>query len=78
MKSPQSARLSADRPAAMTDDFHDRLAQIRGSVVVARSMAQAIAARKLPLLAVGRELAVRYVLEGNIRRSPEGLNSMFS
>jgi adenylate cyclase len=57
--------------AALTDDFTIDLAQIRGSVVVARSMARAIAARKLPLPAVGRELAVRYVLEGNIRRSPE-------
>jgi DNA-binding winged helix-turn-helix (wHTH) protein/TolB-like protein len=60
-----------DLAAALTDDFTIDLAQIRGSVVVARSMAQAIAARKLPLTAVGRELAVRYVLEGNIRRSPE-------
>jgi adenylate cyclase len=59
--------------AALTDDFTIDLAQIRGSVVVARSMAQAIAARRLPLPAVGRELAVRYVLEGNIRRSPEGI-----
>jgi adenylate cyclase len=59
--------------AALTDDFMTDLAQIRGSVVVARSMAQAIAARKLPLPAVGRELAVRYVLEGNMRRSPEGI-----
>jgi adenylate cyclase len=59
--------------AALTNDFTTDLAQIRGSVVVARSMAQAIAARRLPLPAVGRELAVRYVLEGNIRRSPGGI-----
>jgi adenylate cyclase len=59
--------------AALTDDFTTDLAQIRGSVMVARSMAQAIAARKLPLPAVGSELAVRYALEGNIRRSPEGI-----
>jgi TolB-like protein len=59
--------------AALTDDFTTDLAQIRGSVVIARSMAQAIAVRKLPLPAVGSELAVRYVLEGNIRRSPEGI-----
>jgi adenylate cyclase len=62
-----------DLAAALTDDFTIDLAQIRGAVVVARSRAQAIAARKLPLPAVGRELAVRYVLEGNIRRSPEGI-----
>jgi TolB-like protein len=59
--------------AALTDDFTIDLAQVHGSLVVARSMAQAIAARKLSLPAVGRELAVRYVLEGNIRRSPEGI-----
>jgi adenylate cyclase len=66
--------------AALTNDFTADLAQIRGSVVVARSMAQTIAARKLSLPAVGRELAVRYVLEGNITRSPEGieLNVQFS
>jgi adenylate cyclase len=59
--------------AALTDDFTTDLAQIRGSVAVARSMAHAIAVRKLSLPAVGRELAVRYVLEGNIRRLPEGI-----
>jgi adenylate cyclase len=59
--------------AALTDDFTTDLAQIRGSLVVARSMAHAIAARKLPLPAIGHELAVRYVLEGDIRRSPEGI-----
>jgi TolB-like protein len=59
--------------AALTDDFTLNLAQLRGSVVVARSMSQAIAARKLPLPTLGRELAVRYVLEGNIRRSPEAI-----
>ncbi len=59
--------------AALTDDFTIDLAQIGGSVVVARSMAQAIAAQKLRLPAVGSELNVRYVLEGNIRRSQEGI-----
>jgi adenylate cyclase len=59
--------------ATLTDDFTTDLAQIRGSVVVARSMAQAIAVRKLPLPAIGSQLAVRYVLEGNIMPSPEGI-----
>jgi tetratricopeptide (TPR) repeat protein len=36
-------------------------------------MAQTMAARKLPLSRIGSELRVRFVLEGNIRRSPEGL-----
>jgi adenylate cyclase len=59
--------------AALTDDFMAYLVETPGSVVVARSTAQAMVARKLPLPAVGRELRVRYVLEGNIRRSPEGI-----
>jgi adenylate cyclase len=70
--SASDAPRDQDLAAALTDDFMTDLAQIRGSAVVARSMAQAIAARKLPLPTVGRELAVRHVLEGNIRRSPEG------
>ena len=55
--------------AALTEDFTAGLAELRGSFVVAHSMAQAVAVRKLPLPAVGSELGVRYVLEGNIRRS---------
>jgi hypothetical protein len=57
--------------ATLTNDFTIDLAQIRGSVVVARSMAQAIAARNWHCPPVGSELAVRYVLEGAIMRSPE-------
>jgi adenylate cyclase len=71
--SASGAPKDEELAAALTDDFTTDLAQIRGSLVIARSMAQAIATRKLPLPAVGRELAVRYVLEGNIRRSPEGI-----
>jgi len=41
--------------------------------VIARSTAQTMAARKLPLSRLGSELRVRYVLEGNIRRLPDGL-----
>jgi len=59
--------------AALTDDFTTDLAQMRGASVVARSMAQAIAGRKLPLPKVGSELAVRYALEGSIRRASEGI-----
>src|SRR5262249_40128186 len=55
--------------AALTEDFTAGLTELRGSCVVAHSMAQAAAVRKLPLPAVGSELGVRYVLEGNIRRS---------
>jgi len=65
--------MDEELAAALTGDVTTDLAQIRGSAVVARSMAQAIAARKLPLPAIGRELAVRYVLEANVRRAPEGI-----
>ena len=59
--------------AALTEDVTVSLDQIPGAYVIARSMAQTMAARKLPLSRIGSELRVRYVLEGNIRRSPDGL-----
>jgi adenylate cyclase len=59
--------------AALTDDVTVSLTQVSGAYVIARSTAQTMASRKLPLSRLGSELSVRYVLEGNIRRSPEGL-----
>jgi adenylate cyclase len=59
--------------AALTEDVTLSLDHIRGAYVIARSTAQTMAARKLPLSRLGSELGVRYVLEGNIRRSPDGL-----
>jgi DNA-binding winged helix-turn-helix (wHTH) protein/TolB-like protein/Flp pilus assembly protein TadD len=59
--------------AALTEDVTLSLDQIPGAYVIARSTAQAMAARKLPLSRLGSELGVRYVLEGNIRRSPDGI-----
>jgi adenylate cyclase len=59
--------------AAITDDVATSLTEIPGSKVIALSMAQASAARKLLSPAVGAELGVRYVLEGNIRRLPDAL-----
>lgn len=59
--------------ATLMDDVTVSLDQIRGAYVIARSTAQTMAARKLPLSRLGSELGVRYVLEGNIRRSPDGL-----
>jgi adenylate cyclase len=64
-------RKDSELADAVTDDFMTSLAQIPGSLVAARSMSRAIAARKLPLPSIGSELAVRYVLEGNIRRLPD-------
>jgi DNA-binding winged helix-turn-helix (wHTH) protein/TolB-like protein/Flp pilus assembly protein TadD len=59
--------------AALTEDVTLSLDQIPGAYVIARSAAQTMAARKLPLSRLGSELGVRYVLEGNLRRSPDGL-----
>ena len=59
--------------AALTEDVTVSLDQIPGAYVIARSTAQTMASRKLPLSRLGSELGVRYVLEGNIRRSPDGL-----
>jgi DNA-binding winged helix-turn-helix (wHTH) protein/TolB-like protein/tetratricopeptide (TPR) repeat protein len=59
--------------AALAEDVTVDLGRIPGAYVIARSMAQTVAARKLPLSRLGSELGVRYVLEGNIRRSPDGL-----
>jgi adenylate cyclase len=69
--SPSGTPKDEELAAALTNDFTIELAQIRGAVVVARSMARSIAARKLPSPAVSSELAVRYVLEGDISRAPE-------
>src|SRR5262249_33259990 len=57
---------------ALTEDVTVSLDRISGAYVIARSAAQTMAARKLPLSRLGSELGGRYVLEGNIRRSPEG------
>ena len=59
--------------AAMTDDVTIGLAQTPGSYVIALSMVQALASRKQLPPAIGAELGVRYVLEGNIRRSRDAV-----
>jgi tetratricopeptide (TPR) repeat protein/DNA-binding winged helix-turn-helix (wHTH) protein len=58
--------------ATLTDDVATGLSEISGSFVVSRSMAQTAVARKLTLPEIGRELGIRYVLEGSLRRSPNG------
>jgi adenylate cyclase len=57
-----------DLAAALTEDVTTSLAQTPGAFVVAPSMAQATASRKLSLPAIGSDLGVRYVLEGTVRR----------
>jgi DNA-binding winged helix-turn-helix (wHTH) protein/TolB-like protein/tetratricopeptide (TPR) repeat protein len=66
---------SADEALAstLTEDVTSSLAQISGAHVIARSVAQNMASRSLPLSRLGAELGVRYVVEGNIRRLPDGL-----
>jgi DNA-binding winged helix-turn-helix (wHTH) protein/TolB-like protein len=59
--------------AALSEDVTTSLAQIPGAIVIARSMAVAVAQRRSPLPAVGRELGVRYVLEGTLRRSADSV-----
>ncbi len=59
--------------ATLTEDVTASLAQISGAYVIARSVAQTMASRNLLLSRLGAELGVRYVLEGNVRRSPDGL-----
>jgi tetratricopeptide (TPR) repeat protein/DNA-binding winged helix-turn-helix (wHTH) protein len=59
--------------ATLTEDVTTGLAQTGGSFVVARSMAQEITAHKPPLPEIASALGVRYVLEGGIRRSPNGV-----
>ena len=56
----------------LTEDVTVSLTQIPGAYVIARSAAQTMASRNLPLSRLGSELGVRYAMEGNIRRSPDG------
>jgi adenylate cyclase len=49
------------------------LAGLEGITVIARSTAQAYAGRRADVRSVGRELGVRYVLNGQVRRSGERL-----
>src|SRR5216684_3933407 len=62
-----------DLAAALTEDVTTSLAQTPGAFVVARSMAHAVASRKLSLPAIGSESGVRYVLEGTLRRSSDAV-----
>jgi adenylate cyclase len=61
-----------DLVATLTEDTTTGLREVSGSSVVARSVTQASLARKLTLSETGKELGVRYVLEGNLRWSSKG------
>lgn len=52
---------------AMTDDLTTDISLISGSFVIARATAQTYAGRTADIKAIGRELGVRYALEGGVR-----------
>lgn len=57
--------------AGMVDDITHALSRIGGLFVIARSSAYAYQGRAIDLRQIGRELGVRYVLEGSVRRASE-------
>ena len=54
---------------ALTDDLTTDLSRISGSFVIACSTALTYKGRPVDVRQIGRELGVRYVLEGSVRRS---------
>jgi TolB-like protein len=53
----------------ITDDLTTDLSRISGSFVIARSSAYTYKGKAIEARQVGRELGVRYILEGSVRRS---------
>ena len=53
----------------ITDDLTTDLSRISGSFVIARSTAFTYKGKPIDVKQIGRELGVRYVLEGSVRRS---------
>ena len=53
---------------AITDDLTTDLSRISGSFVIARSTAFTYKGRPIEVKQIGRDLGVRYVLEGSVRR----------
>jgi adenylate cyclase len=53
----------------ITDDLTTDLSQISGSFVIAHSTALTYKGKSVDVKQVGRELGIRYVLEGSVRRS---------
>ena len=54
---------------AVSDDLTTDLSHIPGSVVIARSSADVYKTRNVGAEQIGRELGVRYLLEGSLRRT---------
>ena len=53
---------------AITDDLTTDLSHMPQAMVIAHASARAVRARNLDVRQIGRELAVRYVVEGSVRR----------
>jgi adenylate cyclase len=67
------ANLSADPEQdyfvdAITDDVISGLSQIEGSVVISRATSFSFKGKAVEVKKIGRDLGVRYVLEGSVRR----------
>ena len=54
---------------ALTDEVTTSLARIRGSFVIARNTAMTFKGKPVDAKAIGRDLGVRYVLEGSVQPS---------
>jgi adenylate cyclase len=55
----------------ITDDLTSDLSRITGSFVIARTTAFTYKGKPIDVKQIGRELGVRYVLEGSVRRTGE-------
>ena len=55
----------------ITDDLTTDLSRVSGSFVIARSTAFTYKGKAVDVKQIGRELGVRYVLEGSVRRTGE-------
>ena len=53
----------------MTDDLTSDLSRISGSFAIARTTAFTYKSKPIDAKQIGRELSVRYVLEGSVRRT---------
>lgn len=60
---------------AITDDITTQLSKIKGSYVIGSPTAFAYKRERFDVAAVARELGVRYVLQGRIERSEEGVET---
>jgi adenylate cyclase len=54
---------------ALTDELTTGLARIRGSFVIARNTAMTFKGKPIDVKAIGKDLGVRYVLEGSVQPS---------